>query len=200
MSTIIRSLLIVVAVAAIAGGATYSYFSDTETSNANTFTAGTLDLKLNGADAPVTVFNVTNMRPGNQPLGQVKLKNAGSIAGNLSISGVILTSEENGLTEPEEEAGDVTSGINEGELQNRLGFTLFQDNDCNGWVGVGEPKLYDGMMKDLPSTIAISKTLAANEEICLSYQVNWWDSGDAIKDNVAQSDGVKIDMTFGIKQ
>lgn len=198
MSTIIRSLLVVVAVAAIAGGATYSYFSDVEVSTGNTFSAGTLDLKLNGADAPVTVFNATNMKPGNQPLGKIKLKNAGSISGKLSISNVVLESSENDLTEPEKEAGDETT--DEGELQNRLGFTLFQDVDCNNWVGVEDTKLYDGKMSGLPSTIAISKTLTPNEEICLSYQVNWWDSNNATGDNVAQSDGVKIDMTFGIMQ
>ncbi|MGB3073311.1 MAG: TasA family protein, partial [Candidatus Moraniibacteriota bacterium] len=39
------SFIILVAVAAVAGG-TYSFFSDTETSVGNTFTAGALDLKV----------------------------------------------------------------------------------------------------------------------------------------------------------
>jgi predicted ribosomally synthesized peptide with SipW-like signal peptide len=43
---IIISLSIIAAVAAIAVGATTSYFSDTETSTGNTFTAGSIDLKV----------------------------------------------------------------------------------------------------------------------------------------------------------
>jgi predicted ribosomally synthesized peptide with SipW-like signal peptide len=46
MKKIIKSGFIVLAVAAIAGIATYSYFSDTETSTGNTFTAGSIDLKV----------------------------------------------------------------------------------------------------------------------------------------------------------
>lgn len=46
MKKILLSLVVIVAVAAIAGGATYSYFSDTSVSSDNTFTAGTLDIAL----------------------------------------------------------------------------------------------------------------------------------------------------------
>jgi predicted ribosomally synthesized peptide with SipW-like signal peptide len=46
MKNIIKSLAIVVAVGAIAGMATYSFFSDTETSIGNTFAAGKIDLKV----------------------------------------------------------------------------------------------------------------------------------------------------------
>jgi predicted ribosomally synthesized peptide with SipW-like signal peptide len=43
---ILLSLSVIAAVAAIAIGGTVAYFSDTETSTGNTFTAGTLDLKV----------------------------------------------------------------------------------------------------------------------------------------------------------
>lgn len=46
MSKLIKGGFIVVAVAAIAGYATYSYFSDTETSTGNSFTAGAIDLTV----------------------------------------------------------------------------------------------------------------------------------------------------------
>lgn len=46
MNKILKSGIIVLAVATIAGIATYSYFSDTETSTGNTFTAGSIDLKV----------------------------------------------------------------------------------------------------------------------------------------------------------
>jgi predicted ribosomally synthesized peptide with SipW-like signal peptide len=46
MKRILKSLAVVIAVGAIAGVATYSFFSDTETSTGNTFTAGSIDLKV----------------------------------------------------------------------------------------------------------------------------------------------------------
>jgi len=55
MKRIILSLVTIVTVAAIATGATVAYFSDTETSNSNTFAAGTLDLDVNGNNGVNTV-------------------------------------------------------------------------------------------------------------------------------------------------
>lgn len=46
MGKIWKSSLVVVAVAAAIGGATYSFFSDSETSMGNTFTAGAIDLTV----------------------------------------------------------------------------------------------------------------------------------------------------------
>jgi predicted ribosomally synthesized peptide with SipW-like signal peptide len=46
MKRLIKSLAVVIAVGAIAGVATYSFFSDTETSTGNTFSAGKIDLRV----------------------------------------------------------------------------------------------------------------------------------------------------------
>ncbi len=46
MNKILKSVAVIAFVAAIAVGATSSYFSDTETSTGNTFTAGSIDLKV----------------------------------------------------------------------------------------------------------------------------------------------------------
>lgn len=46
MSKILKSSAIVLVALAAVGGATYSFFSDTETSTGNTFTAGEIDLKV----------------------------------------------------------------------------------------------------------------------------------------------------------
>lgn len=44
---------------------TMAYFSDTETSTGNTMAAGTLDLKLNGYDDPITapLFRIEDLKP-----------------------------------------------------------------------------------------------------------------------------------------
>ena len=74
---LISAFTIFVAVAAVAG-ATFAVFSDTETSAGNTFAAGSLDLTVDGDNTNVVKFNVSDMRPGNQPKGTYTLANVGS--------------------------------------------------------------------------------------------------------------------------
>ena len=73
---IIISLSVIGAVAAIAVGGTIAYFSDTETSSGNTFTAGTLNLTVNTNDGTNTVvFNVSDVKPGDKGDGTWALVN-----------------------------------------------------------------------------------------------------------------------------
>lgn len=62
MKSIIKSLLIVVAVAAVAGGATWAYFTDNVTVANNTFSSGTLDLIYSGTAS--TTMTLPHMEPG----------------------------------------------------------------------------------------------------------------------------------------
>ena len=84
----IAALLII----GMVGGGTWAYFSDTETSTDNTFTAGTLDLKLQDDDESATDgvtaswFN-DNMAPGDSEVGWVDLWNSGTLdAHHVEIS------------------------------------------------------------------------------------------------------------------
>ena len=81
MKNIVRSLLVVVAVAAVAGGATWSYFSSTVTSPGNSFASGTMTLEINDQNPTATaVFNETNLFPGSViPQRIFKVENAGTI-------------------------------------------------------------------------------------------------------------------------
>lgn len=56
------------------GGATYAYFSDTETTT-NTFAAGTLDLSVN----PTVIIDVDNLQPGDSMPRTFELINNGSL-------------------------------------------------------------------------------------------------------------------------
>lgn len=87
MNKIVLSLLIIGTIVSIAGAGTWAYFSDTEQATGNTFTAGTLDLKVNGADGTgVGHYTETNWKPGEPRNNNVVFTNAGSLNGNLSIS------------------------------------------------------------------------------------------------------------------
>jgi len=66
-------------------GAAFAYFSDTETSTGNTFTAGTLDLVLSDDDetdlngVTATWVSPSNWAPGETEAGTLKLRNSGSV-------------------------------------------------------------------------------------------------------------------------
>jgi len=55
MKNILKSLVIVVAVAAVAGGATWAYFTDQAKNTNNTFAAGTLDISVSPTTQAVKV-------------------------------------------------------------------------------------------------------------------------------------------------
>src|SRR3990167_2218049 len=63
-SKVLLSIATIFAAAAIVLGATFAFFSDTETSKDNTFVAGALDLKGNGKNDPVQIVNNTGPEPG----------------------------------------------------------------------------------------------------------------------------------------
>jgi len=63
---ILAAIVVIGLVGFALGWGTYSYFSDTETSSGNTFTAGTLDLKVDGRDGPLgAYFMVSNVKSKN---------------------------------------------------------------------------------------------------------------------------------------
>lgn len=198
MKKIVTSLVMVLTLGLIVTGATAAYFSDTETSVGNTFTAGTLDLNLDGANVNVVKFNVANMVPGNQPTKHWTLKNVGSVNGFLDIENVKVTGFENGVTEPETEAGDVTSGAEEGELQNVLGVYLFLDKaPVTGWFGAEDVVIYNGLAKDMPTHFEMNAALNSGVEANVQGIINWWSTAD---DNKAQSDSMTLDMTYELGQ
>lgn len=198
MKNLIISLLTIVAVSTISIGATYAVFSDTETSLGNTFTAGTLDLKINSGDVNVS-NNYTNMRPGNQPNFTHRLRNDGSIPGKLTISNLVVSNNENGCVEPEIEALDTSCdnpGLGQGELSSVLGYRIIVDTNCSGWLDAGEQTIYNGMANSLGTNYDLG-TLAPGAEVCINSLVNWWSTSN---DNLAQSDSMIVDFTYSLSQ
>ncbi|MDD5152496.1 MAG: TasA family protein [Candidatus Pacebacteria bacterium] len=95
MKRILLSLSVIAAVAIGAVGATRAYFSDTETSTGNTFTAGTLDITLGTA---TYTTDVTNMKPGDVKTLTLNVNNVGSLPLNYTVStalsGAIMSVDE----------------------------------------------------------------------------------------------------------
>lgn len=200
MKKILASVFTIALVITVVSSATIANFFDTETSTGNTFTAGTLDLKLDGGDENVVKFNITNMQPGNQPHRTYNLANVGSINGFLDIENIVVTSFENGCVEPEIEAGDITCdnpGDGQGELQDVLNLRLFVDYGKDGWISDGDRVFFNGKMSELPTSFDLNEPLNAGADFNIVALVDWWSTPN---DNLAQSDSVTLDMTFELGQ
>lgn len=93
MKSIIKSLLVVVAVAAIAGGATYSLFTSSAKVSNETFSTGTVNLSItaddtyqNGSNRTTVKDNFDNLKPGDTMRQFVTLHNAGTLPiGSLTV-------------------------------------------------------------------------------------------------------------------
>lgn len=193
-SKLVVSMLTIAISATLIVGATMSVLSDKETSDGNTFAAGTLDLKLDGGDSNVT-FSASNMKPGDQPQKTYRLNNAGSINGYLNISNVSVVNNENGITEPEAEAWDITDNV--GELGDVVNITLFVDRDGDGWIGTGDTTFYDGKASNLPASFTLNELVNAGGNTSVTAILNWWNTAD---DNKAQNDSMDINLSFNLNQ
>jgi predicted ribosomally synthesized peptide with SipW-like signal peptide len=107
---ILTAILVVGLVATIAGGGLYAYFNDTETSTGNVFTAGTLDLKVNGTDTPARAIEAGPIYPGWSKTYIWCLSNTGSLDGKLWLEVTNIVNNENGVTEPEQGAPGENGG------------------------------------------------------------------------------------------
>jgi spore coat-associated protein N len=68
-----------------------AYFTDSAEASANSFTAGRIDIKLNGADSVTGVFAVSPMAPGDSQTQQVAVSNAGNIGLRYSVAAGTVT-------------------------------------------------------------------------------------------------------------
>ena len=196
MKRIILGVFAISLALALAVGATVAQFSDTETSNGNTFTAGNLDLTVDGNNGVNTVkWTVGSLRPGNQPKGTFNLANTGSLAGYLDLTNILVTSHENVIIEPETEAGDVTDP--EGELEDVLNLRLFIDLNCDGWISVGDTTFFNGYVGTIASSYDLDLSIPAGGNACITGIYDWWNTAD---DNKAMTDSFDLDMTFDLGQ
>jgi len=134
---ILISLSIIGIVAAIAVGGTIAYFSDTETSVGNTFTAGTIDISVNDMNPWDQSFTLADMKPCYTDYINFRIDNDLSDPNPVNIfKKIIITSEETGtVSEPEctEQTGGVwnpegkTCTWGSGEDNNDLSSVIWYD-------------------------------------------------------------------------
>ena len=143
---ILVSLMIAGVAAAAATGSTFALFNDTETSQQNTFAAGSVDLLIdwnqsyNGEDLPDQdatdnpgpIFQLDDVKPGDEGEATISLHNEGNPAW-LWFKLNVTSNDDNGNTEPEliVDELDNESDNFDGELYQNLNFTIWYDDGDN---------------------------------------------------------------------
>ncbi len=186
MKKILLSIAVIGAISALVTTATVSYFSDTETSSGNTFSAGSIDLKIDnqchyydgdcpqGSEWELTdlengvykFFNFEDIKPGAWGEDTVSLHVYNNDAwGWMKI--FAIDNDENGCTEPEGEVdtscGDPGEG--DGELAQNMNFLIWMD-DGNNQYEAGEKKIYEGTLEDYLDDACVVWQLDGNPSSC----------------------------------
>lgn len=170
--------------AALIGGGTFAYFNDTETSNGNTFAAGTIDLKpdLTGA----AVFNIQNAKPGQTWDVNYNLSNAGTLASNVSVS-ADYTADGNG------DSSDIGTQLEVKDL--KFGGA---DVDVSAFTG-GDDKLTLNEVDALSVALgALGADGSADDEKELTFTLEFVDSG--APQNEYQGDSATVNLVFEARQ
>ena len=217
MRKILLSILLIGAVSALVAGGTISFFSDTEISTGNTFTAGTLDLQI-GDDNPTSWnFTADNIMPGDSGDKETIIQNIGTIGGYLHIGFANLLDDENGYVEPEietanqneenceEEGGvwDDTAGTcdltddDSGELAENLEILIYIDEDSNDAFNLGTDELvYQGKVRGILQGDIFNYYLGSFKS--RDFRVQW--NLPIAVGNAAQSDKAGFDVIFELTQ
>lgn len=212
--TILASVIAIALVAAGVGMGTMAFFSDTETSTGNTFTAGKIDLVLDMWDGEkyveyngvnMQVFDVEDLKPGDS--GEVTISlhvydNDAWIWADFSY-----VEYENDRNEPE---ALVDGTPDDGELAENMDILIWWDYGLiAGWQGrtedpkegdnlydPGEPIFYEGLQSDMPVGYHGPFVIVGCETV---YMGILW-SVDSGVGNIIQSDSLVSAVTFYVEQ
>src|SRR3989344_2285669 len=170
------SFSVIAAAAVVAVGATTAFFNDTETSTGNIFTAVAIDLTVdslgafrNGVGIPAAPWESTNLtsekffdfddvKPGDWFRRSISLH----VEDNPAWACLLVRNpqdDENGLTDPEHEAGDDTPEI--GELSQNLHALGWFDSNPNGKLDSTEQTFIDSFF-DVFTEIALHDSTTRN--------------------------------------
>ncbi|MFC2051466.1 TasA family protein [Chloroflexota bacterium] len=213
------------------GGGTWAYFSDIETSSGNTLTAGTMNLTVDVSDGGGAITGTvtdgddgvneyitfpTDLAPGDSGNVTFKVTAAGNVAGTLTITCNVTTTE-NGENEPEASAiSPANNGGGDGDLDAFVGVKLTKSvNGAAVTYPLGSASYYDEL-EGLQAALNGESGVSVPAGQYIDYVIHWdidtdivtsggdgtfGDGGElAADDNVIQSDTATIDITFTMNQ
>lgn len=178
--------------AGVIGVGTFAYFADTESSSANQFTAGTLDLKTDDADGVSQTMYATSMAPGDtEGPYTIVLKNSGSLDGStldIAFSYVESDGSSNSVDKnPDDTAAMMQVTTLTYGIDDLLTGVDDDEHNDNGYIDI-----YDLADSDLSSLTGISTS--APKDFIIAVQLRS-DTG-----NDFQGDGITLTMTFTLNQ
>ena len=198
MKKIFLSFAIIIAVSSFSFLLTKAYFTDKKTSSGNKFTVGTLNLEVGGSQgAKVEPFIISDLG-GGEIKGQKiwKLKNNGSLPGQLAINLDNVLNSENGCNNPESEIDQTCAnpGIGEGELGNVISANFSIDNVSKTKITLNQDgaNILSNYWKDSANILI----LEPNQEVEL--KIEWFESNNY--GNEIQSDSLSFDLNFDLQQ
>lgn len=221
MKKIIILMFSVLLFLGLTAGGTWAFFSDTESSTGNAIIAGSLDLRVGAADPCTESIDLGyQIQPGmSGNAADWTVTNLGNISGSLSVAIGSITNNENTRTEPEEAAGDTTSGAAEGELGDFVDIAVWLDMNQSSVWDAGDMYLKsDGTVVNWTSGSTVPAaayddinnyagidweladgmpTLSGSTD--LDFMVEYSFPSDA-NDNRTQSDSCVFDITFVLEQ
>lgn len=187
------SSLSILAALSLMGGAAFAFFSDTGTSSSNTFSTGTLDLKLSDSgeadqESVTASFGGTLAPGGCTGVQTLTLKNTGSIAANhaeVKLTSNVVT-DAGGNASP-----DIDSFLRINQLDYDAGNVLSQipDANTNGFVDLNDWAAATTKLDNLALTnLNVGHNL--DMDVCL----------DGSAGNTLQGDSVVTTFTVNLNQ
>lgn len=118
---------------AAAGMGTYAYFTETDTSSANTVSGGTLDLTLDGTNGDVTSsFSLAKGAPGTTVTHTYDLRNVGPVSADHVEVTLSATENDGGMTEPSD--ADLNTELNNTQTQQQIRVVKYEYQNDAGTV------------------------------------------------------------------
>lgn len=174
------SLLSIFAVLTLVSGVTFALFSSAASNNGNTFGAGTLTLKINGAggSSSTPVFNVSSAAPGDTSSQVIELSNAGTIAAaSTKLTSIGLTPSPT----PPPNLGD------------KLTLDLYNDVNDNGSIDGGDTLINSAHLTDASWTnLSLGFALTASGHHKVIAKITF----DSDADNTYQGTGASFNFNF----
>ena len=184
--------------------ASFALFSDVETSGSNTFTAGTLDMSVGGANGTAfESFSIENIGADGVVSGGKTwtITNSGSVPGNLTFQMNELVNNDNGCNEPEAIVDTTCDnpGPGQGELGAATTTTIFLD------TGAGDVQVVSSNLATASQALYASQwvtnagtvTIPAGGSVDVTMN---WATDPNTYGNEIQSDGLTFQLQFDLVQ
>jgi predicted ribosomally synthesized peptide with SipW-like signal peptide len=208
MRKILTAIFVVGLVATMAGAGMYAYFSDTETSEGNVFSAGTIgDLKTIDwdesawSDGVTATWTATNMKPGDSFPFDVEFVGLSRVVGTITPSSLEITCDYSVIEESPQTESDTDFHTNEhpDKMAKQMIITRFKYNGTDyvdsitDFDGDGQKTFYD--LKNSPIT-GLPIPVVADSGTFFRLSVKFNENAG----NDFQGDTFDLTMIFTLKQ